>query len=105
MTWKDKATGEVYRTYKDLFKYVERKCNFHYKRKNDPESLTFTCHGDLRFTEAFCKRHKLDFQRVKHILEFFGGFCDCEILLNVDTEEHEDMWKRNGTMILEDRTK
>ena len=98
MTWKDKATGKVYRTYQDLFKYVDRKCNFH---EDDKGKTTWTCNGDLRFAEAFCKRHKLDFQRVKHILEFFGGHCDCEILLNVDREEHEDIWKYRGTMILE----
>ena len=101
MTWKD-VDGKVYRTYKDLFKYVSRKCNFHEDMKG---KTTCTCHGDLRFAEAFCKRHKLDFQRVKHLLEFFGGHCDCEILLNVDREEHDDIWKYRGTMILEDLRK
>lgn len=93
--------GIKYREYQDLFKYLRRKCNFHYRKKNDPESTTWTCNGKLGFTETWCNRNKMDFIRVKHILEFFGGFCDCEVLFNVDIEEHDDMWESRGLMILE----
>jgi len=89
--------GTKYREYQDLFKYLGRKCNFHKEKGN----TTWTCHGDLGFTEAWCKRNKMDFVRVKHILEFFGGHCDCEVLFNVDTEEHDDMWESRGLMIME----
>lgn len=97
MTWKDHE-GKVYRTYKDLFNYLDRKCKFHLDKK---DKLHWVCHGDLRFTEAFCKRHKLDFERVKHILQFFGGFCDCEVLFNTNSEQFDDIWKHRGAMILE----
>ncbi len=89
--------GTKYKEYKDLFKYIDRKCNFHEDKKG---KTTWTCHGDLRFAEAWCKRNKMDFLRVKHILNFFGGFCDCEILFNVDTERYDNIWKDN-LMILE----
>jgi len=97
--------GTKYREYQDLFKYLDKKCNFHEKKKGDPHSLTWVCFNDLRFTEQFCKKNKLDFIRVKYILEFFGGFCDCEVLFNVDREEHEKMWEDRGLMILEDMRK
>jgi len=93
--------GTKYKEYQDLFKYIGKKCNFHHTRKNDPSSTTWTCHNDLRFTETWCKRNKMDFLRVKHILEFFGGYCDCEVLFNVDIKEHEQMWKDRGLMIME----
>jgi hypothetical protein len=87
--------GIKYKEWKDLFRYIDRKCNFHEKKKGDPKSMTWTCFGDLRFAESFCKRHKLDSERVKHILQFFGGFCDCEILFNVNTERYDNIWKDN----------
>ena len=90
--------GTKYKEYQDLFKYLGRKCNFHENKKGKTE---WTCFGDLRFTEKFCSRHKLNFERVKHILQFFGGHCDCEVLMNVDIEEHDDIWKHRGLMILE----
>ena len=61
--------------------------------------------NDLRFTEAWCKRNKIDFTKVKPILEFFGGHCDCEVLFNVDTEENESIWEVRGLMIAEDMRK
>lgn len=97
-----KHMGETHMEYTDLFTYLNKRCNFHYTKKNNPDSLTWTCHSDLRFTEEFCKKHNLDFVRVRHILEFFGGFCDCEVLMNVDREENEQMWEDRGTMILEE---
>ena len=96
--------GTKYKEYDDLFKYLDRKCNFHNTRKNDPTSTTWTCHNDLRFTEAWCKRNKIDFTIVKHIMGFFGGFCDCEILFNVAIEEHEKIFQRH-LMITEDLRK
>ena len=90
--------GTKYREYQDLFKYIGKKCNFHEDKKG---KTTWACHGDLSFTETWCKRNKMDFQRIKHILEFFGGHCDCEVLFNVDTDANEKMWEIRGLMIME----
>lgn len=90
--------GTKYKEYQDMFNYISRKCNFH---EDDKGKTTWTCNGDLRFAEAWCKYHKMDFQRIKHILEFFGGHCDCEVLFNVDTDTNEKMWEIRGLMIME----
>ena len=41
------------------------------------------CDCTLRNTKAFCKTHNIEFSKVKPMLEEYGGFCDCEVLLNV----------------------
>jgi len=66
----------------DLFDYVEKKCDFH-QRPGLHGKTTWTCYGDFRFTEEFCKAHNLDFEAVKEMLEGNGGYCDCEIIFNV----------------------
>ena len=47
--------------YIKLFDYIEKKCNFKEKEKGNPESVTWKCHGDLRFAKEFCKKNKLNF--------------------------------------------
>lgn len=73
-------------TYGDLFKHLAKKCDFR-KRKSDGE-ITWNCDGNLTFTEEFCKDNFLDFGRVRAFLELHSGYCDCEVLFNV--EEHVD---------------
>ena len=63
----------------DLFDYVAKKCNFHEDKKKE---MRWTCHKDLRFTRQFCKENKLDFEKVRKLLEHSGGYCDCEVLFN-----------------------
>ena len=68
--------------WKDLFDFVEEKCNFHEKEEGNNDSLTWTCYRDLRFVKEFCKKHKLNFKKIKKKLDKTGGFCDCEVLFN-----------------------
>ena len=68
-------------TYGDLFDYLEKYCNFH-KRDTDGED-TWTCFGDLRAPKKFCDVHRLFFPSVEKELHKFGGYCDCEVLMNV----------------------
>ena len=64
--------------YKELFDYLGKKCNFR-KKKGIP---TWNCDNELTFTKEFCKKHKLNFERIKKRLEDTGGYCDCEVLFN-----------------------
>ena len=66
-------------TYLDLFKFIDTKCNFRELKKG----LTWTCYHNLKFTKEFCKKNKLDFKNIEKKLHKHGGFCDCEVLLNV----------------------
>ncbi len=54
-------------------------CNF----RND----RWTCFGDLRFSEAILDRFGLSETSLQVSLAYFrdhGGFCDCEVVFNVD---------------------
>jgi len=68
-------------TYGDLFKYLEKYCNFH-KRDSDGET-TWTCDGTLKATKQLCDDHFLFFPSVEQDLQDRGGYCDCEVLFNV----------------------
>jgi hypothetical protein len=74
-------------TYGDLFKYLDKKCDFRTKDGSDydpekPNNVTWTCDNKLTFVEEFCKEHRLDFALVAHRLQESGGWCDCEVLFN-----------------------
>jgi len=74
-------------TWGDLYKYLEEKCNF----QDIDGQVTWTCHHDLRFSEQFCKENKVNWMVTKEILEGHGGYCDCEVLFNVEERIGPDM--------------
>lgn len=76
-------------TYHDLFRYLAEKCDFR-KRRSDGE-YTWNCDGKLTFTEQYCRDHFLDFESTKGYLELMGGWCDCEVLFNVEGHMDEEM--------------
>jgi hypothetical protein len=50
----------------------------------------FCCHHDHRFARRILARMGLDRAEVAASVEWFelhGGFCDCEVLLNVEADE------------------
>lgn len=61
-------------------------CNVHLKDPTDPKSVVWTCGGGDEKSFASKILNTMFEIDVKKSLEFFeekGGFCDCEILLNV----------------------
>ena len=64
--------------YRDLFNYLD-------------DTLTrWSCPNYLYWTKKFCDEHQLVFDAVKTILEDYGGFCDCEVILNAPEDIAED---------------
>ena len=45
------------------------------------------CDHSLTHTQRWAKTKKIDFDRLRASLENFGGFCDCEVIYNVDPDE------------------
>ena len=45
------------------------------------------CDHTLRLTRAWARDHDLDPDEVARSAEHFGGYCDCEVLANVDPED------------------
>ena len=45
------------------------------------------CDHSLRHTRSWALAHAVDVDRLKASLEHFGGYCDCEVTLNLDPEE------------------
>ena len=83
------CNAEVYRyepTYRDLFDHLERECNFH----DINGKATWKCDGRLTMTEQYCKDHNLNFKTISDTLMFHGGYCDCEVLLNIVDSMDED---------------
>lgn len=67
-------------------------CNFTEKIKDDPNSITWKCYHDFRFTKEILSK---EFPKVNQskFIEFCkknGGYCDCEILFNVKIEDKEE---------------
>lgn len=48
------------------------------------------CDHTLRFTEQFLNKHQMPLQNVIPWLREHGGYCDCEVLFNVE-EKFEDI--------------
>ncbi len=53
------------------------------------QSLIEGCDHSLRFTEEYLRLNQLSSEKVVPWLHEHGGFCDCEVLANV-----EDDWGR-----------
>jgi len=70
--------------YQELFDYLEGKCDFkEIKNKSKAKKdYTWNCDCKLTFTKQFCKKNKLDFEKVKKRLNNTGGYCDCEVIFN-----------------------
>ena len=65
--------------YRDLFNYLNA-------------ILTqWTCPHNYYWTKKFCAKHELDFPAVKQILQEYGGYCDCEAILNAPEDINEDL--------------
>jgi hypothetical protein len=60
-------------------------CNF----KGNGKNLTWVCHSDFRFTRKILKEHfpKEKPNRFIQYCKDRGGYCDCEIFLNVANGE------------------
>lgn len=48
------------------------------------EQLAVGCDNTTRFTELFLQQHRLPVQPVLDWLAEYGGYCDCEVLANVE---------------------
>jgi hypothetical protein len=53
----------------------------------DAQVRTNGCDDTLRFTRAWAATQQLDADELAHSLGQFGGYCDCEVVLNVEPEE------------------
>lgn len=53
----------------------------------DAKVIAEGCDHTSRFAEAWAERNDIDWLELADGLEEFGGFCDCEIVMNVDPEE------------------
>lgn len=67
----------------DLFDYL-----YEYIKFGDGVTTadSATCHSNLNTVKDFCTINKLDFTTVERMVRSYGGYCDCEILLNVIEE-------------------
>jgi hypothetical protein len=45
------------------------------------------CDHTLAATSNWAAREGIDLERLHEGLEEYGGFCDCEVLMNVDVDE------------------
>ncbi len=45
-----------------------------------------SCDHSLRLTQAYIESKGLPFEKVKVWLAQYGGYCDCEVLANVEEE-------------------
>lgn len=66
---------------------LDKACNFRYKIKNDPKSVTWKCGGDFKFSEQILNEMEIPKITQTKFLNYCkknGGYCDCEILFNVE---------------------
>lgn len=68
-------------TWGQYYDYLYEKLDF---KEDANGKVTWVCNGDLQFSEQFCKENKVNWGMVKQILENHGGYCDCEVLFNVE---------------------
>jgi hypothetical protein len=52
------------------------------------------CDHTLRLTRAWALDHDVDPDTLEKSVAHFGGFCDCEVLANVDPDTQVDGWPR-----------
>jgi hypothetical protein len=53
----------------------------------DAAVLAGGCGHTLEVTDAWAVSHDVDLERLHGGLEEYGGFCDCEVVMNVDPDE------------------
>ena len=59
----------------------------------DPR-ITPACDHTLRFSKAWCAQHGVSENAVCEWLRDHGGFCDCEVIFNVDGRLEEALeWR------------
>ncbi|WP_426058334.1 DUF2695 domain-containing protein [Hymenobacter sp. B1770] len=56
----------------------------------DQQLTEHDCDDTLRFTQEFAATQNLAFEPVKQWLGELGGYCDCEVLANVE-EKYEGL--------------
>lgn len=78
-TIRSKDSEKTMTTWDELFDYLEELIKFG-DGKTTP--LSATCDGTLKVTREFCKKYGLRYDVVERYVRSFGGYCDCEILLN-----------------------
>jgi hypothetical protein len=61
----------------ELFNYIDSRLR--------PEDAGRGCDRTLRFTREFIRAHDLNEGRIIAWLGSRGGYCDCEVLSNVET--------------------
>lgn len=44
-------------------------------------------HAHAGVDGAWATREEVDLERLRQGLEEYGGFCDCEVVMNVDADE------------------
>ena len=62
-------------------------CNFREKSKDEPEKIIWDCSGSMERPFAVAILQKIGNIDIPKSLEYFdehSGFCDCEILINMD---------------------
>ncbi len=59
--------------FRELFDYLD-------------EKLSSGCDDTLRLTEQFAREHNIQFQSLEKWLGDKGGYCDCEVLANVEEQ-------------------
>ena len=74
--------------WKEFLERLEGKegCNFREEEPDNTESVVWECLGGMDKTLAAKILNKMGNVNIKATLEYFeenGGYCDCEILMNV----------------------
>ncbi len=49
----------------------------------DEKSEEEKCDHSLKFTKEFCEENDLNFEKIASWLREHGGYCDCEVIMNV----------------------
>ncbi len=66
-----------------LRRYLAEKVN---ARRNESGELVWSCDHTLTHTRAWLKAHKKPLRANLKAIEERGGYCDCEVLLNVTVQ-------------------
>lgn len=72
-------------------------CNFIQTDPNDPKSITWTCDNSTNKPLARAilqKMGNIDIEKTMKYFEEHGGYCDCEILLNVNPDDDDPRSKK-----------
>ncbi len=58
-----------------------------HERVSGPQLLAALCDGSLLFATRWAEDHGVNVNLLQQALESRGGYCDCEVLLNVERRE------------------